>query len=77
MIYLLIFSIILVFFIMIYLKGWKNGIILTISMIIIMTLLSWLQDTLFQNSTIITIVFILLCSYLVRYIINRHKKNKS
>ena len=54
--YLSVIYLFIAFTIIIYLKGWKKGLILGIITLILMILLSWAEDTLFNNSSVIAVI---------------------
>lgn len=62
--------------IIIHLKGWRKGIMYTFVLLLMMTLLAWLEDTIFDNSTIITVIFILISGFIYeRFIRSRKEKD--
>lgn len=66
--YLSVVYLFIAFTIIIYLKGWKKGLILGIITLILMILLSWAEDILFNNSSVITVIVLFIISFLYEYI---------
>lgn len=62
--YLIVTYLFIAFAIIIYLKGWKRGVIFGITALAFMILLSWAEDVLFNNSAIITVVVLFIISIL-------------
>ena len=73
--YLSVIYLFIAFTIIIYLKGWKKGLILGIITLILMILLSWAEDVLFNDYTIITVIVFLILSFLYKYIEKYIKSN--
>jgi len=63
--YLSVVYLFIAFTIIIYLKGWKKGLILGIITLILMILLSWAEDILFNNSSVITVIVLFIISFLL------------
>ena len=73
--YLSAIYLIIAFTIIIYLKGWRKGAFLGIITLAFMILLSWAEDVLFNDYTIITVIVFLILSFLYQYIEKYIKSN--
>lgn len=73
--YLIVTYLFIAFAIIIYLKGWKRGVVFGITALAFMILLSWAEDVLFNNSAIITVVVLFIISILYEKIEQYIKSN--
>lgn len=74
--YLSVIYLFIAFTIIIYLKGWKKGLILGIITLILMILLSWAEDILFNNSSVIAVIMLFIISFLYEFI-EKYIKSKN
>lgn len=73
--YLNLIYLFIAFAIIIYLKGWKRGVIFGIITLVFMILISWAEDVLLNNSALITIIALFIISILYEYVEQYIKSN--